>query len=119
GLDGFLMYATDLFERGTAEAMADRLVRLLTSAAGEPERRVSELELLSADERRRVVEEWNDTAREVGEATLAELFEARVTMTPEAPAVECGGEVVTYRELDRRANRLARLLVERGVGPER
>src|SRR6266545_6827314 len=118
GIEGDLVYATDLFDRSTAEAMAERLVRLLGSAVREPERRVGELEVMSAEERRRVLEEWNDTARRVPEGTLVDLFEEQVRRSPEGAAVECEGEVVSYGELNRRANRLARVLMERGVGPE-
>nr|APD71885.1 non-ribosomal peptide synthetase 7 [Streptomyces sp.] len=63
--------------------------------------------------------EWNDTDHKVAEATLAELFESQAARTPDAPAVADGSTELTYAELGARANRLARLLVERGAGPER
>ena len=62
---------------------------------------------------------WNETAREIPPATLAQLFEAQVTRTPEAPAVLAGDRSLTYADLDTRANRLAHLLIRRGAGPER
>ncbi|HEY6309528.1 MAG TPA: amino acid adenylation domain-containing protein, partial [Streptosporangiaceae bacterium] len=63
--------------------------------------------------------EWNDTARQVPELTLAELFEAQVARTPDALAVVFGDVGLSYAELNARANRLARYLVSRGAAPER
>ncbi|MGX1567923.1 AMP-binding protein, partial [Streptomyces sp. NPDC055509] len=63
--------------------------------------------------------EFNDTARAVPVGTASELFEAQVARTPDAVAVMCGDERVSYGELNARANRLARVLVGHGVGPER
>ncbi|MEE1805325.1 non-ribosomal peptide synthetase, partial [Streptomyces sp. BE133] len=70
------------------------------------------------DERRLVVEEWNDTDVGLVPGTLPELFEAQVSRTPEAVAVVFEGESVSYGELDLRADRLARCLIARGVGAE-
>ena len=66
----------------------------------------------------RVPAEWNDTAREVPVTSLRELFEAQVALTPDADAVICGTARLSYAELNSRANRLARRLLARGVGPE-
>ncbi|WP_248958370.1 non-ribosomal peptide synthetase, partial [Sphaerisporangium perillae] len=114
-----LDYATDLFDRDTAEVLAARLVRLLEGAVREPDRRIGELDLLTPGERDTLLEEWNATAHPVPSATLPELFERQAARTPGAAAVDCGGEVLTYAELDARADRLARVLATRGVAPER
>ncbi|MBL3668917.1 amino acid adenylation domain-containing protein [Streptomyces sp. M2CJ-2] len=119
GIAGNVEYATDLFDRETVEALAARLVRLLEKVAARPDARVGAVEVLSDEERHRVLEQWNDTARRVPTGTVPELFEAQVARTPDATAVVHEDTVLTYAELDARANRLARLLIARGAGPER
>ncbi|MFE1173356.1 amino acid adenylation domain-containing protein [Streptomyces sp. NPDC058773] len=119
GLTGTLEYAEDLFGRDGAQALADRLVRLLTAAAAAPDRPVGEIGLLAPGERHRLLVEWNGDAEEAAPATLPQLFEAQAARTPEAVAVVYEGTSLTYRELNARANRLARLLVAHGAGPER
>ncbi|WP_275674329.1 non-ribosomal peptide synthetase [Streptomyces sp. MUM 16J] len=74
--------------------------------------------VLGEAERDRVLTEWNDTAAEVPRAVLPELLAAQAARTPEAVALVCGPVEMTYAELDARANRIARLLAGRGVGPE-
>jgi amino acid adenylation domain-containing protein len=119
GLAGDVEFAADLFDAVTAEAIAGRLVRVLEQVAADPRLRVSQVEVLTAAERRHLVEQWNDTARPVPDATVAELFEAQVSRTPDAPAVVCGDAVLSYAELDERASRLAWYLIGLGAGPER
>ncbi|MDQ3899571.1 MAG: amino acid adenylation domain-containing protein, partial [Actinomycetota bacterium] len=77
------------------------------------------LDILTGDERARLLVEWNDTAREVVSATVAELFEAQVRRAPDAVAVMAEGAQLSYMQCNERANQLARLLIERGAGPER
>jgi len=92
---------------------------LLEGIAGNPEQRLSELPLLSAGEREQVLEQWNATAVDYGEAAcLHELFEQQVEETPAAVAVVQGRIEVSYRELEERANRLGNYLRKLGVGPE-
>ncbi|MFD5086391.1 non-ribosomal peptide synthase/polyketide synthase [Kitasatospora sp. NPDC058406] len=118
GIEGVVEYSADLFDRGTAERFAGHLLRLLESAVADPGRRIGELEVLGTDERRLLLHGWNDTAREVPAATLPELFEAQAARTPDGDAVVFGDTVVSYRELNERANRLAHRLIGLGVGPE-
>jgi amino acid adenylation domain-containing protein len=119
GLAGWWVYNSELFEAATVARMSGHFEALLTGILADPGRRISELELLSQAERRQVLEEWNDTAWDLGpERCLHALFEEQVERTPQAPAVLYEGRSLSYRELNARANRLAHLLRERGVGPE-
>ncbi|MFB7620306.1 amino acid adenylation domain-containing protein, partial [Kitasatospora sp. NPDC056181] len=118
GVRGQLGYAIDLFDHETAEAIAERFVRVLDAVTTHPSHPVGQVQILSAKERERVLVEWNDTARALAGVTLPELFRAQVERTPDAIALVSGDSRITYAELDTRANRLAHLLVERGVGAE-
>ncbi|HKX30429.1 MAG TPA: amino acid adenylation domain-containing protein, partial [Blastocatellia bacterium] len=111
------LYNRELFERWRMEQMARHYLRLLEAVVADPGRRIGELELLSPEERRQILEEWNATEQELPTAALPELFEAQVRRNPAAVAVASGGETITYGELNRRANRLAHYL--RGAGLER
>ncbi|MDX2548094.1 non-ribosomal peptide synthetase [Streptomyces sp. WI04-05B] len=114
-----LEYATDLCDEPTATRTAERLVRLLEQVAGEPDALVRDLEVLGESERRVVLGDWNDTAREVTSRSLPELFRAQVARTPDALALVFGEQRLTYAELDARVERTARVLAGLGVGPER
>ncbi|MGW5652733.1 non-ribosomal peptide synthetase [Streptomyces humi] len=88
-------------------------------AAATPADRPAELDIMPAAERHRILTEWNDTAAPLPASSLARLFAAQVRGTPDAPAVEADGHVLTYAELDARANRIAHRLLELGVTPDR
>ncbi|MEU5684693.1 peptide synthase [Streptomyces venezuelae] len=117
GLRGVLEFATDLYDSTTAERWLDHWSTLLTAAVAAPGTPLSELPLLGADERHLLVERWNDTALDVPDATVHSLVERQVERTPRQAAIVQGDTVVTYADLDVRANRLAALLRERGAGP--
>ncbi|MFJ1855337.1 amino acid adenylation domain-containing protein [Streptomyces sp. NPDC088166] len=119
GITGAVIYASDLFDRATVVSLAQRLVRLLESVTAEPGRRIGSVEVLTAGERDRLLDEWNDSLRALPAAGLAELFEERVRLAPGAVAVEFGALALSYEEVNARANRLARHLIGIGVGPER
>ncbi|MEV4583393.1 amino acid adenylation domain-containing protein, partial [Nonomuraea jabiensis] len=118
GLRGAVTAAADVFEPGTAERLAARWAMVLAALVDGPDRPLSAIEAVGADERRRTLTDWNDSAVDVDPALVVERFEAQVAWHPDAVAVVCDGVEVSYRDLDRRANRLARLLIGRGVGPE-
>jgi amino acid adenylation domain-containing protein len=118
-VEGGIAYATALFERETVERYVGYLRRVLEAMVADDAEPVDRLDLLSAAERRTVVEEWNatDAAFPTG-ACIHELFEAQVERTPDAEAVAFEGERLTYAELNARANRLAHHLRTLGVGPD-
>ena len=118
GLAGVLEYASDLFERASVEAIADRLIRLLEAAVAQPDRPIGSLEILAPAERHRILREWNDTARAVPRATLPQLFAAQVARTPDAVAALFEQHSLSYRALDARSSQLAHHLRAHGVGPE-
>ena len=109
--------STDLFDHGTIARYARHFETLLADAAARPDATVEELDLLTPEEIRALVVDWNDTACEY-DGLVHELFEDQVRRTPEAIAVVAGRESLTYAELNARANRLAHALTERGVAAE-
>ena len=111
-------FAGDVVDRAAAESMLARLRGLAQSFVAEPDQPVGSVEVLTAAERDLLLVEWNRTDHHIPAATLPDLLAAQVARTPDAVAVVCEGARLTYRELDERANGLARLLIGRGVGPE-
>ena len=92
GISGVMEYASDLFDRGSVEVLAGRLVRMLEAAVAAPEVAIGRLELLSAAERRTILQEWTATERALPGATLPQLFAAQAAATPDAVAVVFAGE---------------------------
>ncbi|MGA4839088.1 amino acid adenylation domain-containing protein [Streptomyces sp. G45] len=114
----YLEYATDLFERATAEAILARYMRVVRQLVDDPARPVALVDVLEADERDLVLTRFNETAAPTPELTVPGLVEAQAARTPDALAVVSEDRELTYADLDARANRLARELIGRGVGPE-
>ncbi|MFE6475485.1 amino acid adenylation domain-containing protein [Streptomyces rochei] len=118
GVAGLLEYSTDIFDPGTAEALGVRLRLLLEAAVADADRAVGGIDLLTAEERQEALTAGTGAVREVRPAAFPELFEGQVARDPQAVALIYGEQSMTYGELDAAANRLARLLVDEGVGPE-
>jgi amino acid adenylation domain-containing protein len=120
GLVGEVEYNTDLFDRESIERMAGHLQNLLAAAVASPDSPMASLGLLSERERNRLLVDWNDTAAEYPVTPLIhELVAARAAEAPDAIAVVCSEERLTYAELDRRANQLAHGLRRMGLGPDK
>ena len=119
GLEVEVEYNTDLFDGGRVQRMLGHYQTLLQGIIGTPERRTSELEILTEAERHQLLVEWNDTGRSYPhEQCVHQLIEAQVERTPEAIAVVLEDQQLTYCELNARANQLAHYLRTLGVGPE-
>ncbi|WP_433682548.1 non-ribosomal peptide synthase/polyketide synthase [Nocardia sp. CA-119907] len=120
GIDLALGYATDLFEPASARRFGEQLRRILEGVVAQSDTAVGELDLLGEAARSQLVEEWNRTAHPVASATLADLIDTQVALTPDHIAlIEATSEsVLTYAEFDALVNRLARRLIADGVGPE-
>lgn len=117
GIAGQLVYATDLFAPGTAEALARHFEIIAAVMAQSPDMRLSDAPLLHPEEERRLLVEWNDTAVPFpGRGLVHERFGRMAKAHPERTAVTDGTGTITYGGLDRRADRLARLLAGRGIG---
>ncbi len=116
---GSLGYSTDLFDAETISRMISHFLTLLEDAVGHPDRRLSALELMGFEERVQLAFAWNDTQSAYPQDRhVHELFELQVERRPEAIAVVCEGEEITYAELNRRAGETAVRLQRAGVGTE-
>ncbi|WP_282689764.1 non-ribosomal peptide synthetase, partial [Streptomyces sp. CC216B] len=110
GLHGHLEFAADLFDRSTAESFVERFTRVLRTVVAAPGTPVADVDVMAPAERERLLSEWNDSGRDVPDATLARLFADRAAVSPEACALVLGEETLSYGELNARANRLAHWL---------
>lgn len=111
-------FKTALFDAATVERLLGHLETLLRGAVADPGARLSELPLLTGAESRAELMDWNDTAGPVPPGCVHERFEDQVSRTPAAVAAEYEGERLSYAELNRWANQIARRLRSLGVGPE-
>jgi len=112
-------YNPDLFESATISRMMEAYCKLLEEISADPERRISELPLLGEAEQRKILLEFNETAANYRhDLCVHDFLEAQAKRTPEAIALICKGDHLTYAELNTRANLLAHYLRRRGVGPE-
>lgn len=118
GMEGLLEYSTDLFKRETVQALADRLMRLLEAAESDPDEQIGNLDILAPEERSSMVTDWQSVSEKIPHACLPEQFEKQAALRPDAIAVVYENQALSYAELNERANRLARMLISEGVGPE-
>ncbi|WP_028596506.1 amino acid adenylation domain-containing protein [Paenibacillus assamensis] len=118
GVDGLIEFSTDLFKRGTAEAMGERYMRVLQSAVSEPSKPISKLDILTVQERDDLLQQWSTPLPSTEQMTIPEMFESQVARSPQATAIIFEGVSLSYKELNDRANQLARLLIETGVSTE-
>ncbi|HKV34449.1 MAG TPA: amino acid adenylation domain-containing protein [Pyrinomonadaceae bacterium] len=118
GLIGAIVYSTNLFAEPAIRQLAERYRMLLAAVVANPEQQVSRIELLTSSEREQLLFEWNDTTRSFPNKSIADLFEAWPTRTPENTALTFGDERVSYEELNRRANQLAHYLQTYGATAE-
>ncbi|MEV3985320.1 amino acid adenylation domain-containing protein [Nonomuraea sp. NPDC049758] len=117
-LSGRVVYDAALFGADTVRAFAARFLRVLDAVAADPGTRLSELPVLDVSERHRLLTAFVPPAVEVEPLCAHELFEREVRRRPDAVALVCGEVSLTFRELNADANRLARALRARGVGPD-
>ncbi|MEU3422355.1 amino acid adenylation domain-containing protein [Streptomyces murinus] len=117
GIAGAVEYSSDIYDAPTVQALFDRWVRLLDAATAHPDQPLGTIGILSDEEHRETVDDFNRTALPLPEAPLAALFARQVAATPDAPAVAEGGTSLTYAELDARANQFAHELIATGVCP--
>ncbi len=119
---GTLEYNTDLFESATIERMLGHFRTLIEGIVANPDRGLSDLPLLTADEEYQIIVEWNQTNQEWEKHLFGELFhkqfEAQVEQTPDAIAVVFQDRQLTYRQLNEKANQLAHYLQKLGVKPD-
>jgi len=113
-----LTYDAELFAHETIERMASAFVWLLEAIAADPDRRVIDLPLLTPEERARVVVDFNATTRPFPAERIHDFVADQARRRPDAIAVEHDGRVLTYRELDKKANALAVHLQALGVAPD-
>lgn len=118
GLTVDINYNTDLFRPSTIERMAGYFVRLAESVVANPQGRISAFNLLSDNQQRELLTDWNGTDRDFPMEPVSRLFERQVMRRPQAAALIFDDTSLTYAELNARANRLARHLQVQGVGPE-
>ncbi|WP_410576756.1 amino acid adenylation domain-containing protein [Amycolatopsis sp. lyj-108] len=118
-LEARIDYNAELFDRVTIERFIEHFRQLLASVVAEPERPLSAWSMMGDSEIRLLTEDWNDTTKALpSPATVPAVFAERVRVRPQATALVCGDDSLTYAELDVRSNRLAHRLRTLGAGPE-
>jgi amino acid adenylation domain-containing protein len=119
GFRGRFQYCTDLFAAETMERLSLNFVQLLNEIGRDPLQHILDIPVLGERERNQLLVEWNDTCRDYpAQFCLHTLIEAEVVQRPDAIAVTFEDQALSYRDLNRRANRMAHRLRSLGVGPD-
>jgi len=123
GTIGMFEYSTDLFDPSSIDRMIEHFLNLLQSIVQNPDLAISELPMLSETEETRLLNEWSQGGTLAGteglpDVRIHELFEEQAARTPDRTALVFEGQSLTYGELNRRANALAHLLQQKGIGAE-
>ncbi|WP_327095383.1 amino acid adenylation domain-containing protein [Nocardia vinacea] len=118
GMTATFTYATDLFDAATVQDFADRFQRVLSAVAADSDAVLGDIDLLAPGERDLVLHEWNSAGATVPDVTLLDLIQTQARRRPDAIAVRFGDTALSFGELQRRANQVARALMARGAGPE-
>ncbi len=113
-----LEYSTKLFKRETIEAMLSHLVNIVNDMIENPTKLLSQLNLLSENERNKIVEEFNSKIEYPDNKTLHELFEEQAEKTPDNIAIIYDNRKITYKDLNEKSNQIARLLRSKGIGKD-
>ncbi len=116
GVEALVQYNANLYREQSVERMMRHLSEALKVMIGEPQRRVGQIEMLSAEEREQVLGEWNQTETTYPQRSIHQLFQEQAEQTPDAIALVYESEQLSYRELNGRANQLGHYLRGRGVG---
>ncbi|WP_181723389.1 non-ribosomal peptide synthetase [Nocardia gipuzkoensis] len=111
-------YSTDLFDEHTVQRFLDGYIRILLQVAADPGAAVGDLDIMDPVEHKRIRFWGTGSEHDVPAEPLIAAFERQATATPDAIAVVCGPETLGYAHLRERSARLARWLIEQGVGPE-
>ncbi|WP_024800501.1 non-ribosomal peptide synthetase [Nocardia sp. BMG51109] len=118
GMSAAFTYATDLFDEATVQDFIDRFRRVLAAVAADSGAVVGDIDVLARGERELVLREWNSAGAQVPPVTLVDLIDTQAQRRPGATAIRYDDAMLSFGELQRRANRVARALTDRGVGPE-
>ncbi|MBW4680494.1 MAG: amino acid adenylation domain-containing protein [Microcoleus vaginatus WJT46-NPBG5] len=119
GLIGRFEYSTDLFDDATITRMTGHFQTLLEAIVANPDQQIQNLPLLTENERQQLLFEWNNTEIDYPQTVcIHQVFEAQVEQTPDAVAVVCEGEHLTYQELNAKANKIAHHLRSLGIVPD-
>nr|WP_246371936.1 non-ribosomal peptide synthetase [Gordonia humi] len=112
-------YRSDVLDAAQARLLTDRYVDVLGAMTADLDATVARIGVATRDEQELVLRTWNDTACAIPDVTIADLFTRQAARTPDATALVAGSTTLTFAQMSARVNRLARLLVSRGAGPER